>query len=303
MSGSSSAAEAPVVYRSPGPDEVVRTATVTVSADVYVGVGPGKVQLELAGAKERVIQEREPGPGCQRLTFTVPLHNNGQYQAAVTTEQPVPAAPPPDTACAGGTTATRDFFVAAPPDRPAGVKAAAENGQVKLSWEPNPEPDLLGYRVQRAKGSSAAFEPAGEAPGHSFTDLATGQGGEFRYQVAAVRQGARSQETVSSEPSVPVTVKTGTLTLGQDGGLASPPPLKLPEAAAAGGPTASDTGFEANLPYREVPEDGVEGLGARGARAAGLRSLGSFAGGLLALVTFFLLRCLRSEAARQPLPG
>lgn len=167
MTGSSVAAEPPpVVYRSPASDEVVKTATVTVSADVYLGTTTGlspKVQLELAGEKERATQERESEPGnqCQRFTFAVPVRHNGQYRATITALAADPT--PPTGSCEGAGTGSRVFFVAASPGRPAGVEATTANGQVKVS-DRNPEPDLVNYRIQRSKGSSGPFEPAGETP-------------------------------------------------------------------------------------------------------------------------------------------
>ncbi len=308
MTGSSMAAEVPVAYRSPAPDEVVKTATVTVSVDVPVGVTAGlqKFRLELAGEKERATQESEAEPGepCPTLTFSVPVRHNGRYSATITALSADPTA-----SCEGAGTAPRAFFVAAPPARPGGVKAVLANGQVKVSWDSNPEPDIVSYRIQRATGPTAAFEPAGETPATSFTDLSVGQGGGFRYRVVAVRKGARPQETVSSEPSPPVSATAAGLSRGRTGPLASPPPLNLPGAGAgagggaAGAPGTADSGFDANLPYGEVPEDGAEELGAERARTRGVRSLGSVAGGLLALATFLLLRCLRKEADRLPLPN
>ncbi len=47
---------------------------------------------------------------------------------------------------------TISFFVPdmTPPARPRGVRAVADTGTIRIMWQPAPEPDLLGYMVERA---------------------------------------------------------------------------------------------------------------------------------------------------------
>ncbi len=74
------------------------------------------------------------------------------------------------------------------------------------------------------------------------------------------------------------------------------------KAKAAPAP-AADEGFQNELRYTEAGERDEE-LGTDEERGvAGRATLPFVAGALLALVTFFFLRCLRAEVNRQPLPG
>ncbi len=83
-----------------------------------------------------------------------------------------------------------------PPASPSGLAAIADGAAVDLSWEPNTEPDLAGYWVERspAPDPAAASGPAAEtwrrlnqAPLQvpAFRDQPPGAG-SFRYRVLAV---------------------------------------------------------------------------------------------------------------------
>lgn len=70
----------------------------------------------------------------------------------------------------------------------------------------------------------------------------------------------------------------------------------------AGSAPAGEEGFESELRYTE-PGERDEELGTNEESGTRRNTLGFIAGGLLALVTFLWLRCLRSEVDRRPLPG
>jgi hypothetical protein len=70
----------------------------------------------------------------------------------------------------------------------------------------------------------------------------------------------------------------------------------------AGSAPADEEGFESELRYTE-PGERDEELGTDEESGTRRNTLGFIAGGLLALVTFLWLRCLRSEVDRRPLPG
>lgn len=75
---------------------------------------------------------------------------------------------------------------------------------------------------------------------------------------------------------------------------------KLVERAQGAQP--AEEGFEGTLPYADAAEREEE-LGTDEERGARRNTLAFIAGGLLALVTFMLLRSIRAEVDRQPLAG
>ena len=81
---------------------------------------------------------------------------------------------------------TADTF---PPAAPVRLQAIPAPGSVELSWQPSPEPDLAGYRVQRAKGDAPVSAlPTGllSTPRHSDTTVQSGQ--TYRYVIRAIDQ-------------------------------------------------------------------------------------------------------------------
>ncbi|HWH34163.1 MAG TPA: hypothetical protein VNT56_02480, partial [Acidimicrobiales bacterium] len=101
--------------------------------------------------------------------------------------------------------ATLNFSVAIPPAQVQGFEAAYDEAskEVRLSWAPNPERDLLGYMVERNPPGPEGFSRIGPdlvAPGETaFTD--TGIDDEHRYRIVAVRQGPDSGSRLLGEPS------------------------------------------------------------------------------------------------------
>lgn len=137
---------------------------------------------------------------------------NGSYElsATVTYDEPLVGA-------VGATRTTRvtepdantiRFSVAIPPARVGGASATFDEAtrEVRLSWAPNPEPDLLGYFVERNPPGPSGFariNPELLPPDQlSFTDPAIED--EHRYQIVAVRPGP-SRQQIQSEPSPPLT--------------------------------------------------------------------------------------------------
>ena len=105
------------------------------------------------------------------------------------------------------------FTIAAadrPPAAPTGLVAVAGNASVTLSWNPNTEPDLTGYRVYRgtSPGGPYAFVSATAKAGFADTGLANGQ--TFYYVVTATdatQEGPRSAEASATPRSGPVSVQ------------------------------------------------------------------------------------------------
>jgi hypothetical protein len=104
------------------------------------------------------------------------------------------------------------FTIAAnlPPSAPTGLTALAGNATVALSWSPNTEPDLTGYRVYRgtSPGGPYKFVSATEKAGFTDTGLVNGQ--TVYYVVTAtdaIQESPRSAEASATPRSGPVSVQ------------------------------------------------------------------------------------------------
>jgi uncharacterized protein len=90
-----------------------------------------------------------------------------------------------------------------PPARPAGLRAVPGEGGVLLSWEPDVEPDLAGYRLYR----QAAGEPKPVLvnekliEGITFKDTGASTGKTYTYTVTAVDDAVPPNESLPSEPA------------------------------------------------------------------------------------------------------
>ena len=81
-----------------------------------------------------------------------------------------------------------------PPATPAGLEAVAFGSSVDLSWEPNVEPDLAGYLVERTQlaepvvGGTDTWQSLTRAPGQSpaFHDSPPASSARYRYRVSAI---------------------------------------------------------------------------------------------------------------------
>ncbi len=122
---------------------------------------------------------------------------------------------------------------------PSRVRAVVRGTTASLSWAPNPEPDLLGYIVERNSGKGFRESARTRRPKYS-EELAPGR---YSYRVFAVRGSTNSDGAVASAPSQLA------------GAVVTAPPL--PSGGAAG-------------------KTGAAGGGA--GRAAGVGSIGKFFG-------------------------
>ena len=94
---------------------------------------------------------------------------------------------------------TADTF---PPAAPVRLQAIPAPGSVELSWQPSPEPDLAGYRVQRAKGDAPPSAlPTGPLSTPSHSDATVQSGQTYRYAIRAI-----DQDGNASPPSAAVSV-------------------------------------------------------------------------------------------------
>jgi hypothetical protein len=90
-----------------------------------------------------------------------------------------------------------------PPAAPTGLNVVAGAGTVELSWNPNPESDILGYIVQRATGTGKFADVAHYLDAPAFTDRDVQRGVRYRYMVTALD--LRKNQSVTSQ-EVEITV-------------------------------------------------------------------------------------------------
>jgi fibronectin type 3 domain-containing protein len=99
-----------------------------------------------------------------------------------------------------------------PPGVPAGLAAvatAASEGvpaSIDLSWQPDAEADVAGYRVYRREGEGAWQRIAGERPvvGPAFHDVDVQAGHSYTYAVTAVdERGNESGRSAGASEMVP----------------------------------------------------------------------------------------------------
>lgn len=227
--------------------------------------------------------------------------------------------------------ATTKVIVDNPAATPTGVVATVQDDGVALTWEPNPEPDLLGYQIERR--SEGDFEVLGHTTDTSVLDPVGA--GNYAYRVTAIRSSAARSTGRPSTPSAEVVVSiagkaAGTSDTeglqGADGlrasrgfkvsagaiapqglpsGAALPGAVGLPEVPVAGVPWGT---YEAELPY-DIPKGGIP-LSSKSASsddswtvipADGLRWVGAGAL-LLALATLLRLFAQRLDVIAGPAP-
>lgn len=186
-----------------------------------------EVVSERGGTTETTTQNGD-GRSSLAVEWSPQLAYNGRYElrATATGSHPAPPigsapAPPPPAQ------AVRSFFLAAPPAVPTEVAASASGSRgVTVRWAANPEPDLVGYQIERAPARSNSFRAVGISTAARFTDDTIDEAGRYIYRVIAVRQGAQD-EGIASAPSAasraveftpPTTTTTAPPASGTDGG-------------------------------------------------------------------------------------
>jgi len=218
------------------------------------------------------------------------------------------------------------------PTTPTGLSSEISGGSVTIEWAANPEPDIVGYRVERFYGN--AYEPVTTVQETSFTE--TRSPGRYSYRVVAVRHSDTDTNGLASGASEPLTVavqggaaggaggaaggaggkagarggssggRGGGISVGSSGlpsgaALPNPPGLSgLPEP-----PTALPWGtYKKRLPYKGLPRGGIplKAVAAKGERTPFLRvippdGLRWVAAGLLLLTLAGLARLLSVRIA------
>lgn len=72
-----------------------------------------------------------------------------------------------------------------PPAVPRGLRTVTGNGWIYLTWEPNTEPDLAGYRVYRSRQPYGAYTEIGKTADTEFWDEDVENGVTYYYALTA----------------------------------------------------------------------------------------------------------------------
>jgi hypothetical protein len=131
---------------------------------------------------------------------------NGTYRVTITATGRDPG--PLDQTPSEKRIEIRDVVVEVKPGAPTGLTAKVNKGrEVALAWNPNPEPDIVGYQVQRRYDGTDTtdavdWSPVVNTAGTVFTDkTTTTDGGTYHYRVVAVRSSAAGDQGIPSDPS------------------------------------------------------------------------------------------------------
>jgi fibronectin type 3 domain-containing protein len=89
------------------------------------------------------------------------------------------------------------------PAAPTGLNVVAGAGTLEISWNPNPEADILGYTVQRATAAGNFTTIANQLDAPAYTDRDVQRGTRYRYMVTALD--LRKNQSVTSQ-EVEITV-------------------------------------------------------------------------------------------------
>lgn len=140
------------------------------------------------------------------------------------------------------------------------VEARLKDGAPSLSWGPNKEPDLIGYQVFRATGSSA-YKKIASLAATSFTDKEVPKDVELKYYVVASRRSLASNDgSIVSPPSLVRSFTIPSPASGQQPVISAPqeaPPAPVvPKLVAPPGQKIAHEGFDEMLPYTEAGESG-----------------------------------------------
>lgn len=120
------------------------------------------------------------------------ISRNGWYQVRV------------EVSANGGATDSSkiNVMVDNAPQAPANFDGYVQDQTIELSWSPNPEPDITGYRVEVA--DAGVWRVASEVATTSYT--ATLQPGTYQFRVSALRSSPVSANGHASAPSAATTL-------------------------------------------------------------------------------------------------
>jgi hypothetical protein len=190
------------------------------------------VQISIESLEGHPVPATNTVPGNDSpdmsFTWTPPLAYNGNYKV---------------TALAQGsdrfefngpevTSVAHAFTLNVPPAAPSGVKATVNQTKrtITVSWDANPEPDLVGYGVYRKDGDQWIERKTATPDQTSFTDdIGSLPAGTYTYHVYAARPTAGGNGFIPSEPTT------------TSGKVTSSPPPPSSTTTVKGSPAATTT--------------------------------------------------------------
>src|SRR4051794_18961183 len=188
-------ADAVITVDQPRADPALDSSAVTISGSVVSDApllsAPKKVTLTM---KDQTASPVTCTDSPCKFSWPLALTRNGPYDFTVSATDATRLLGIESQA----KTQSGHFSVAAPPKKPVLDPPKVTDGRtVELTWSRNTEPDLLYYAVFRKDPAGTKFLQVGSkvsqpATGNpTFTDTTTTfLGGDFAYQVVAVRMGA-----------------------------------------------------------------------------------------------------------------
>ena len=198
----------PQQSRQPQQTQKVVTAEVVRPADKEVvsgltrlqgrGSSPAGIKKLVLSFDDETVATTEPQDFQQKVTsayewdtYFLPesskIARNGEYVVTV------------DAVSNGDQTdrATATVVLDNPPIAPDRLRASVEDNKVSLVWAANPEPDVLGYSIERSAGKG--FKEVGRTRKPTFSEALTP--GRYAYRVLAVRGSGASKDALVSAPS------------------------------------------------------------------------------------------------------
>jgi hypothetical protein len=185
------------------PDATGLSRPRTLSLTVSRPGGAGTVRL----APDQTVRSSRAGSIAGSVNFGCPPWSSSPCTGAVNGTYVF-------TFSDGSTTKTADVSVEVPPAAPRGFAASADGTVASFSWQPDSEPDLIGYDIFAADGSeatpggvdaSSVCDSGGCAVGVNFGSAVAGTTKTFH--IVALRHTAPgSSGAVESTASAPATV-------------------------------------------------------------------------------------------------
>ena len=203
------------------------SVTITGSASATTGVDTIKILINNSTVKSQSYGGVQQNASTS-FGWNTDSYNNGEYNVKVTA-----------TSKGGGNdSASARVLIDNAPATVTGLVASQSDGTVTLGWNPNPESDLIGYRVTRDGNY------LGQTSATSMTDRPGS--GDHSYSVVAVRQSPTQSE-------------------GKTGGAASTS-VNVPAAAASDGGSSGSGSGAGSGKAGSVPGYGGSGGGQKGSK-------------------------------------
>jgi hypothetical protein len=266
------AAPPEVEWRAPTIDQRFDIADVTVDAVVKM---PNSGTLRGTATLSFTSPEGHPVPApldvatgnqaTKAITHTVSLPWNGPYTAHIRATGRDSALDTTDET----STPHVNVVVDAPPAAPADVHTVVdgESRTVTVSWAANGEPDLVGYEIQRQRGTDPweQLTVTGRSTTTVVDEAASAAGGTYRYRVVAFRESGTPGEGIASAPSATSTARvaapTTSTTTPTDGGGDG--------GGTDGGTTGGTTGGSKDRPRTGTTNGGSTTTGSAGRTGSG----------------------------------